>query len=506
MTSAVTPVEGDLVHTYEPRGTALELFHCRLGEVLDSGPAGTGKSRACLEKLLMCALLTPGMRGLIARKTHTSLTSTTLVTWREHVAKEALAAGLCVYYGGSGSEPAQYRFTNGSTIALIGMDKPTKIMGSEFDMVYVGEATEMTPTDWEFFTVRLRNGRMSFQQLIADCNPDRPTHWLKTRTEDGAARILYSAHWENPRYFDEVEPGTPPIPATDDGEVPERRVEQHDGRWFRMTVRGAQYLAKLDKLTGVRRQRLRDGIWAAADGLVYDNWDPSVHIPPVAPKILDHWPRYWVVDFGFKNPFVAQWWAENDDGQLIRYREIYRTKRLVEDHARDMLRQVTRYMRGAKLTRDQVKVCKDDPVKGLDHGWLEWIEPKPQAIICDHDAEDRATLTKHLGMGTTPARKQVVRGIQAVEARLKVADNGRPGLILAGGVLVERDEELKEAGKPTCTEDEFGSYVWPDGKPGKSEDEHPVKEHDHGMDCVRYLVAHKDLRLRIRDREIGLEG
>jgi hypothetical protein len=40
-----------VTHRYRPAGSARELFHCRESEVLLSGAAGTGKSRACLERL-----------------------------------------------------------------------------------------------------------------------------------------------------------------------------------------------------------------------------------------------------------------------------------------------------------------------------------------------------------------------------------------------------------------------------------------------------------------------
>ena len=32
----------------------------------------------------------------------------------------------------------------------------------------------------------------------------------------------------------------------------------------------------------------------------------------------------WSVDFGFTNPIVIQWWAEDPDGRLYLYRELYR--------------------------------------------------------------------------------------------------------------------------------------------------------------------------------------
>jgi len=491
-----SPPGRDLTHEYSPRGTALSLLLCRDAEVLVSGPAGTGKSRACLEKVLAVALANPGCRCLVVRKTNTSLTSTTMVTWREHVAKEALEAGLVEFYGGSNAEPPQYRFGNGSAVVIGGLDKPTKIMGSEYDLIYVGESTELLVTDWEALSSRLRNYKVSFQQLIADCNPDRPTHWLKIRADEGKITIFHSAHWENPRLYQE----TTSEPAT----------LSRDGVGYTLTQQGTEYLGRLHNLTGVRKARLLDGRWVAAEGLVYDSWDPAVHLikPFTIPKT---WPRYWVVDFGFTNPFCCQWWAQDPDGRLVMYREIYKTRRLVEDHARHMLRLVTARCSSARATTNpgraqQDKLIREEPAEAIEQGLLQWIEPQPSAIICDHDAEDRATLTKHLRMGTVPARKDVSRGIQAVEKRLRVPEDGRPRLMLVDGALVEVDQELKDLGKPVCTVDEFGSYVWPDGKPGRAEDEHPVKEHDHGMDDVRYLVAHHDLRRKFVDRDIFLAG
>jgi phage terminase large subunit len=148
-------------------------------EVLLAGPAGTGKSRACLEKLHLMALANPGMRGLIVRKTATTLSSTALVTWQKFVAVEAIEQGVVRFYGGSAQEPPSYKYKNKSVVAIGGMDNASKIMSSEYDVIYVQEATELTENDWEALTTRLRNWRVSFQQLMADCNPSSPTHWLK---------------------------------------------------------------------------------------------------------------------------------------------------------------------------------------------------------------------------------------------------------------------------------------------------------------------------------------
>jgi PBSX family phage terminase large subunit len=431
-------------HRYRPEGACAELFERRDPEVLVSGPAGTGKSRACLEKLHLMALLNPGMRGLIVRKTAVSLTSTALVTWRNFVVKEALATGLVTYYGGSGEEPAQYRYNNGSTIMVCGMDKSTRVMSSEYDLIYVQEAIELTQDDWEALTTRLRNGVVSFQQLIADTNPSTPTHWLKKRCDAGSTALLNSRHEDNPTLF---------------------------GAGGALSEYGREYIAKLDALTGVRLLRLRKGQWAAAEGMIYaDEWNERIHVIDRF-DIPEDWTRYWVVDFGYRHPFVCQWWAEDPDGRLYRYREIFHTGRLVEDHARKML--------------DQVRPDESGP----------WIEPRPRAVICDHDAEGRATLEKHLGMSTSPAKKSVTDGIQAVQARLRISGDGRPRLYFLRKSLVEVDNELVSVNAPTCTEEEIPGYVWAD----KLKEE-PVKEQDDGCDALRYMVAYRDLKSRSRVR------
>ena len=434
-----TPVTPNrLDHHYVARGAALQAFSCRDEEVLLAGPAGTGKSRGAMEKLHLMALLNPGMRGLIIRKTATSLTSSALKTWERDVVKEALVDGSVWFHGGSNREPPAYRYTNGSTVAIGGMDKPIKVMSTEYDVVYVQEATEFTEDEWENLTTRMRSGVMSFQQIIADCNPAHPTHWLKQRAGRGQTRMLLSLHRDNPLYFNT------------------------DGT---MTEKGALYMARLDGLTGVRRLRLRDGVWAASEGVIYDGWNEAVHVIDRFDVPRD-WPRFWSIDFGYVHPFVWQDWTQRPDGGLVLVREIYHTRRLVEDHCAQIKRLHTE--------------------DGSEHG--RWTSPRPQFVVADHDAEDRATFERHMGFGSTPANKAVSEGIQAFASRLKTPHKlARPRLEIMRDACVERDQELADAKRPTCTAEEIPGYVWAPGK------EQPVKDMDDGCDAGRYLVAEVDL-------------
>jgi phage terminase large subunit len=240
-----------------------------------------------------------------------------------------------------------------------------------------------------------------------------------------------------------------------------------------LTERGVDYMAKLDALTGVRRLRFRDGIWAAAEGMVYEGWNDAVHV--VEPfDVPAAWSRWLTIDFGFTNPFVAQLWAEDGDGRLYLIREHVRTRMLVEDHA---------------------KVIRDRLLAG---------QPRPRGIITDHDAEDRATLEKHLGMGTTAAKKTVSDGIQSVQSRLKVQGDGRARLFVFRDALLDRDPEMDAVSLPIGLAEEVAGYVWavkPGNKGGLKEE--PLKENDHSMDAARYMVAERDLGGMPRVRVLG---
>lgn len=431
---------------YEPRGGAKELLAARDQEVTIAGPAGTGKSLAMLQKAFYTSLMMPGCRSLIVRQTHAALTGSTLVTFEQQVAPAALAEGVVRWFGGSPRKPPAYQFANGAEILVGGLDRPEKFLSTEFSRIYVDEATQISLSALETLITRLRGNSDTYRQIVLACNPDHPKHWIKQRCDERAMRMIHSLHRDNPLYVNA------------------------DGT---LTERGVDYMAKLDALTGVRRLRYRDGIWAAAEGMVYEGWSEPVHV--IEPfDVPAGWARWISVDFGYTNPFVAQLWAEDPDGRLYLIREWVRTRMLVEDHA---------------------QVIRDRLLAG---------QPRPRAIITDHDAEDRATLEKHLGMGTEAAHKSVSDGIQAVQSRMKVQGDGRARLFVFRNALLERDAEMDSASLPIGLAEEVTGYVWavkPGNKGGLKEE--PAKENDHSCDAARYMVAERDLGGRPSVRVLG---
>ncbi len=214
------------------------------------------------------------------------------------------------------------------------------------------------------------------------------------------------------------------------------------------------YIARLDGLTGVMRERLRYGRWVNADGAVYgESWDPSKHI--IAPfAIPPEWRRIRSTDFGYVNPRAVLWIAMDHDGRMFVYRQTYQTKQKASDSGKEIIR-----LSGPE------RIAK---------------------TYCDHDADERAEL-EACGIRTTAANKEVSRGIQAVEHRLQA---GR--LFVFRGSLVKEDAELRKLYKPCSLEEEFEVYTWDRNSDGSLTKEAPEKKNDHALDALRYAVMGED--------------
>ena len=52
----------------------------------------------------------------------------------------------------------------------------------------------------------------------------------------------------------------------------------YDARRGEWTPKGTTYLGTLKRLTGARALRLLEGRWAAAEGIVYPEYEPTTHM------------------------------------------------------------------------------------------------------------------------------------------------------------------------------------------------------------------------------------
>ena len=443
--------DGDPNATYTPYGAVREFFGYTGQECILKGPYDTGKTIGMLQKVNALLWLFPGARAVMVRKSYKSLVPSAVQTFINKVCRippGQHGADIDVYGGGT---PQWYTWPNGSILRLGGMDDSQKVLSSEYDYILVPQAEELSLDDWEQLLGRAngRAGNVPWPQLMADCNPDLPQHWIQQRRELKGFEVR---HVDNPTIYLRDENGE--LVLDEAGEPV-------------LTPGGVARMAALKSMTGLRYKRGYLGLWVGAEGQVYEDFNYQVHVVEEHP-IPPEWDRYRVIDFGYTHPFVCQWWAVDGDGRLIMYREMYMTKRTVNFH-----------VNGDALTQGIISLTGDEYIR---------------ATICDHDAEDRATLEEY-GIPTVPADKRIQVGIEKVQDRLKLRGDKTPGVRFWRDALVEEDPELKLFYKPTNTLQEFAGYVYPQIQSGsveKAQDERPMKIADHGMDAVRYMVMHLD--------------
>jgi phage terminase large subunit len=290
------------------------------------------------------------------------------------------------------------------------MDNPDKILSSERDFIYVNQTEELLQDDWEKLLTRAtgRNSVVKYPQVFGDANPAGSRHWIRERAKTGPLKMILSVHRDNPTLYD---------PVT--GEI---------------TIQGKRTMSILEGLTGVRRKRLLDGIWATAEGAVYDTFDSAIHVKERDTAEFVRW--LLAIDEGYTNPAVILLIGEDGDGRLHIAREFYR--------------------RGVLQSR-VVEVAG------------EWYKEYPCYIVAvDQAAAGLIADLQDAGLPAQGFKGRVLDGITTVQNYLKVQGDGRPRLTV----------------DPACVEtiNEFESYSW---KPEKDE---PVKEYDHAMDALRYAM------------------
>ncbi len=439
--------------TYKPAGAAAALFACRDPEVLIEGPAGTGKTRACLEYLCWLCDNYPNIRVCVCRKTRKSMSESVLQTLEDHV----LWPGHPAKVGTAGRHNRHfYTWPNGSHMVLGGLDNADKIMSTEFDIVYVAEATECNVEDWEKLNSRLRNRKLPWQQGLADCNPGSQYHWLNRRANEGRMTRILSRHEDNPHVNEE-------------------------------------YLQKLRNLTGARRERLYLGLWVSEEGLVYDNWDPARHIiaPEAVPELKWHFAS---VDWGFRNAGCMQIWGVDGDNVMYRVAEVYRTQKQLDWWAE--------------------VACAFDKEYGLSMIVADPSRPDCIDFFNDRIAQARNRHMEHICRGADNRLRgkaqEDIAGIDLVRWGLGEEGDKPRMFFVRDSLRYGRDPSCDEAFQPCCTEEEFPGLVWRSVEENRLPKEMPSPNcPDHGLDCVRYACMfawQKDLSPMIEPEGVAKDS
>ncbi len=188
-----------------------------------------------------------------------------------------------------------------------------------------------------------------------------------------------------------------------------------------------------------------EGRFASFYGAVYKTFNRSIHV--IQPrKIPEGWMKYRGYDFGFTNPFVCLWMAKDKDENWYVYDEYFKPKTAIGEHIAEVKR------------------------RSKDTSYVEsYADPE--------NAENRSEMRK-AGLPTRAARKDIAKGIEHVQTKLKIKKNGKPSLFVF------------RTCRNTCRE--FAGYTYPTGTRTKNPADVPLAKNDHTLDTLRYIMYTTD--------------
>jgi PBSX family phage terminase large subunit len=304
-----------------------------------------------------------------------------------------------------------------------------RIRGVTAALIYIDEIT-LIPEG--FFTMCLSRLRVPGARLLGTTNPDGPLHWLRVKF------LLRAAELDLRSWAFNLE---------DNPSLTEA---------YKRALR-AEY-------TGLFYRRFILGQWCLAEGAIFDQFDPDVHVVPELP-LIDRWIGMGV-DYGTTNPFAAELVGLGVDGVMYVAAEWYYN---------------------SKLTYRQLS---DDEYSERVIDWLRsvaipggggLIGVQPQWTVVDPSAASFRVKLHQDGLASVMADNRVL-----------------PGIRLVAGMLAT--QRLKIHASCTGLINELPGYSW-DPKAAEKGEDAPVKADDHAIDALRYVLhtTEGSWRFRLRD-------
>ena len=372
--------------------------------MLLTGAAGGGKSRLAGEKIHGFMLKYPGSMGLMVRKIRQSMSNSVVL----FMDKTVIGQDPRVKF-----RPSLFRFeyANGSVLAWGGMANKEqrehiRSIGHEgkVDIVWLEEAVQFEESDLNEILARMRGTAADWTQIMLSTNPGGPEHFINKRLILGKqASVHYSSAKDNP-------------------------------------YNPASYLESLDMLTGIQRQRLLEGKWVQAEGVVYKEFD-TANIERVEPN-----PELSVelgVDDGYVDP-RAILFIQQTPTNIIVFDEIYHSRHLAE-------------------------VCVNETIARCESYGLEL----PEICIGPPEAKELQTRFRNADIPYRFKVHKIIEGIAAVRPLIKDSSGYRSLIV-----------------NPRCKNfigELTDGYKYPE-QGSKRDDENPIDKNNHACDGFRYWV------------------
>ncbi|MGB2579340.1 phage terminase large subunit [Elusimicrobium simillimum] len=226
--------------------------------VVNVGGARSGKSYALAQLLIMRAQNLQGITVGITRKTMPALKMTAYRLFIDLLKKYGL------YNAKKHNKMEHYYMLGGSRVQFFSLDDPEKIRSSEFNYIWMEEATEFTYDDYITLLTRLSApaAQGHKNQIFLTLNPSDAESWIATKLLAAAdTQVIHSSYKDNPF-------------LSKDYVNTLLSLRTADENYYRIFALGQ---------------------WGQSKSVIYDNYT-FVDAPPQTDDII------WGLDFGFNNP------------------------------------------------------------------------------------------------------------------------------------------------------------------------------------------------------------
>ncbi len=298
---------------YKPTEKQAMYHRSKAYELLYGGAAGGGKSKATVMEALIDSLEHPGIDSYLFRRTYPEL--------RDTLIREALAS-IPKEIGSYTQSSHDLKLVNGSVLHFRycrNLQDAYNYQGTEMHRLYIDELTHFTQEVYDYLRTRVRapKSRQISPRIRCTSNPGGVGHgWVKSAFIDGKEPYqIHKVSIASQMLGKTVTVTRQYIPAT-------AKDNPHLGE---------SYIIELEQKPEALRKALLLGDWNVFEGQVFTEFvNDSKHykdrigthvIDPF--KIPSDWRRFRTFDWGYSRPFSVGYWAEDKDGRLYRYAEIY---------------------------------------------------------------------------------------------------------------------------------------------------------------------------------------
>lgn len=259
------------------------------------GAKGGGKSYAMRAECARQCLSAPKIRGLALRRTLPEIEENMVNPMKNELPQDLYKHN---------AQKNTITFSNGSTLRFSycrNLDDVLNFQGIEYDFICIEELTQWTEEEWKILMTSLRTTKKwVIPNFFGSTNPGWKWHaWVKRLWVD---RKFKKEEWEDGKQYAFIQSFV----------------------WDNQVLMETQpeYVEALKALPDKKRRAYLEGDWNVFEGQYFPEFRDSLHI--IQPHIPKDASRYIVcLDYGYAKPSAIYWLAQDSQGAVTCYRELY---------------------------------------------------------------------------------------------------------------------------------------------------------------------------------------